>query len=244
MLHAFLTTNRSELIDRCKRKVSGRSLFPDLAKLDHGVPQFLDQLAQTLYLDSTSNPAESLKVSGPPDSLGFAATSEMGVTAAKHGQELLEQGFSVSQVVYDYGDLCQAVTELAAEKHASISVGEFGTMNRCLDNAIAQAVSTHKEAKTPEPGDRSLDRQLALDDKMRSRLNSVVVALDLIKQGAVGFGGATGSVLNANLIALRELLNLSLAEIRLQASRPSGHDRSTLAGADSQSPRATDERRH
>ena len=124
MLHAFLTTNRSELIDRCKQKVSGRSLSAD-RELEHGVPQFLDQLAQTLYLDSTSNPAESLRVSGPPDSVGSSATSEMGVTAGKHGQELLEQGFSVGQVVYDYGDLCQAVTELAAEKDTAISVGEF-----------------------------------------------------------------------------------------------------------------------
>ena len=31
---------------------------------------------------------------------------------------------------------CQAVTELAAEKHASISPKDFRTFNRCLDNAI------------------------------------------------------------------------------------------------------------
>ena len=98
---------------------------------------------QTLCSDMTSNLAESLKVSGPPDGGRSSATSEIGVTAGKHGQELLEQGFSIGQVVHDYGDLCQAVMELAAEIHASISVGEFHTLNRCLDNAIAQAVTAH-----------------------------------------------------------------------------------------------------
>ena len=50
---------------------------------------------------------------------------------------------TLSHLGLKYGDLCQAVTELAAEKHASISVGEFQTLNRCLDNAIAHAVTAY-----------------------------------------------------------------------------------------------------
>lgn len=33
--------------------------------------------------------------------------------AAIHGADLLHQGFTTDQVVYEYGDLCQSVTELA-----------------------------------------------------------------------------------------------------------------------------------
>jgi hypothetical protein len=41
------------------------------------------------------------------------------------GNEFVEherQGFTVSQVVHDYGDVCQAITELAVELNAPITV--------------------------------------------------------------------------------------------------------------------------
>jgi hypothetical protein len=49
----------------------------------------------------------------------------------------------VSQVVHDYGDICQAITELALDQKAPITVKEFHTLNRCLDAAIAEAVTEH-----------------------------------------------------------------------------------------------------
>jgi hypothetical protein len=47
----------------------------------------------------------------------------------------------VDQIVHDYGDLCQAVTELAIEHNLPITNNEFQTFNRCLDDAIANAVA-------------------------------------------------------------------------------------------------------
>jgi len=55
--------------------------------------------------------------------------------------QLLQHGFTVDQVVHDYGDLCQAITKLAVDRGAAIQVEEFRTLNRCLDNAIADAVT-------------------------------------------------------------------------------------------------------
>jgi hypothetical protein len=46
----------------------------------------------------------------------------MGIAAAAHGRELVEGGYSVSQVVHDYGDVCQAITELALERKAAMVV--------------------------------------------------------------------------------------------------------------------------
>jgi hypothetical protein len=37
-----------------------------------------------------------------------------------HGRALLDLGFNVSQVVHDYGDLCQAITDLAYERDAPL----------------------------------------------------------------------------------------------------------------------------
>ena len=77
---------------------------PTDVEIDHGVPVFLDQLVDALRLGLKSSP-------------------EIGRSAVQHGHHLLLQGFTVSQVVHDYGDVCQAITELAVEMSAPISTG-------------------------------------------------------------------------------------------------------------------------
>src|SRR6187455_1635486 len=141
MLHEFLTSNRADLIERCRLKVAERSA-PRVtqAELTHGIPLFLDQLIKTLQVEQTSEPMMSRRVSGPAGG-GRPVSSELGTAAALHGRELLQQGFTVDQVVHDYGDLCQAITDLAFERDAPIATSEFRTLNRCLDNAIADAVT-------------------------------------------------------------------------------------------------------
>ena len=125
MLHDFVVTNRDEIIRRCQAKVATRSVPPPTTtEIDHGVPVFLDQLADALRLGLNSSP-------------------EIGQTAIQHGHDLLRQGFTVSQVVHDYGDVCQAITELAVETNAPITTGDFRTLNRCLDDAIAGAVTEY-----------------------------------------------------------------------------------------------------
>src|SRR5678816_4713390 len=103
MLHEFLTSNRADLIERCRLKVAERSA-PRVtqAELTHGIPLFLDQLIKTLQVEQTSEPMKSRRVSGPAG--GGAVVSEIAATAALHGRELSEQGFTVDQVVHDYGD--------------------------------------------------------------------------------------------------------------------------------------------
>ena len=63
-------------------------------------------------------------------------------TAALHGHDLLALGFTVDEVVHDYGDVCQAVAELVVEQKVEISAADFHALNRCLDNAFAAAVTT------------------------------------------------------------------------------------------------------
>ena len=141
MLHEFLTSHRDDLIDRCRQKVvQRRAPRATDAELAHGVPLFLDQLVKTLRVERTTDPGRSREVSGPSGGEG-SALSEIGATAARHGRELLQHGFTVDQVVHDYGDLCQAITDLAFERHAPFEVDEFRTLNRCLDNAIADSVT-------------------------------------------------------------------------------------------------------
>ncbi|MEO8312311.1 MAG: sensor histidine kinase, partial [Caldimonas sp.] len=117
-MHSFLLNNRDELVERCKVKVAARpKRVATRQQLANGIPLFLDQLTRTLAAEEDEEEAESLRISGPSGG-DQSALSEMGVTATAHGRDLLTLGYSVDQVVHDYGDLCQAITELAFERDA------------------------------------------------------------------------------------------------------------------------------
>ncbi len=147
MLHDFLMTNRALLIDRCRVMVASRSL-PKRARreLAHGIPVFLDQVAKALAIEQHVPVVEGKIESSNPG----GRDSAVGTIATLHGRDLFEQGFSVEQVIRDYGDVCQAVTGLATEVGAPISANEFRTFNRCLDDAIAGAVSEYSHLKDTE----------------------------------------------------------------------------------------------
>ena len=107
MLHDFIALHRDDIITRCRIKVATRTIPPPTeAEIDHGVPVFLDQLVKALRP-------------------GFVPSTDITDTAVQHGHELLVQGFTVSQVVHDYGDVCQSISELAVEMNVPVSTGDF-----------------------------------------------------------------------------------------------------------------------
>jgi signal transduction histidine kinase len=146
-------------------------------------------------------------------------TVDIDKSAAQHGHDLLRKGFTISQVVHDYGDVCQTITDLAVETHAPISTEDFRTLNRCLDEAIASAVTTYERESQGSHTDRATDRDNErmgfLIHELRNLLGTAVVAFEVLKTGNVGVGGSTGAVLNRSLMALRDLVARSLDEVRL-----------------------------
>jgi hypothetical protein len=200
MLHEFLTAQRAELTERCRLKVANRRApqAPDV-ELEHGIPLFIDQLIKTLRVEQTSEPMRSRKVSGPAGG-GQPVLSEIGGTAPQHGRELLQHSFTIDQVVHDYGDLCQAVTDLALEYGSPIQADEFRTLNRCLDNAIADAVTEYAyrhDVLLAEKGVRALNKRLgSLAHELRNLIHTASLALTAIKAHQVGLSGATGAVLD------------------------------------------------
>ena len=224
MLHKFLSGNRHELIQRCRFKVAKRpSPKANEEHLEYGVPLFLDQLIKTLRMERTEHPMRSRKVSGPSGG-GKPVTSEIGDSAAQHGRELMQHGFTVDQVVHDYGDACQAITDLAFERNEPISIDEFRTLNRCLDNAIADAVtefSYQRDLVVAGKEAGALNERLGFfAHELRNLLNTATLAVTAIKAGQVGFAGATASVLDASLVGLRNLIDRSLIEVRMAAGMP------------------------
>jgi hypothetical protein len=214
MLHEFLTANRELLITLCQAKVAKR-VEPTEAPgtMDHGVPLFLHQLVETLRDEQNTqlrgNDAEPTPTSTP-----------IGRAAALHGAEMLRRGFSIGQVVHDYGDVCQCVTALAVDQQVAISADEFRTLNRCLDNAIADAVAAFGSARqvSIDRQAESLQQRLAAFAAERRRLIDIArQSLTAIRTGNIGVGGATGALLAHALEELDSLDDRTMPEI-LRAS--------------------------
>ncbi len=226
MMHEFLTENRGELIERCRMKVARRPApRATEAELEHGITLFLDQIIKTLKAEEAAQPLESRRMSGPSGGVD-AIFSEMGVAAKEHGRELLRSGFTIDQVVHDYGDLCQSVTDLAVELNSPISNDEFRTLNRCLDNAIAVAATEFNAQRDNIFADKDAQANVRLGffaHELRNHLNSAMLALAAIKEGSVGMTGATATVLDRSLVALRTLVDRSLTEARTAARVPPRH---------------------
>jgi signal transduction histidine kinase len=224
MLHEFLSRNREELIGRCRAKVTQRtSPKPTAEELAQGVPLFLDQLIRTLSLEQRGDAVAGLKVSGPSGG-GEFTDSEVEELASLHGGELMKRGFTVEQVVHDYGDLCQAVTDLAFERNEQIEVHEFRSLNRCLDNAIAKAVKGYnfqRDYVVAEENAQAFNVRIGFfAHELRNFLNTATLAISAIKDGDLGISGATGAVLDRALLGMRSLIDLSLAEVRMSAELP------------------------
>lgn len=198
MLHSFLTEHREEIVARTRAKVAAR-LAPRASddQLENGPPLFLSQLIEILRLTTVSGGA-------------------MDTSATAHGGDLLRLGYTVGQVVHDYGNVCQAVTELADELQAPITPDEFHTLNRCLDNAIAGAVTEYTRLRERSITAEGTERLAVLAHDMRNRLSAATLAFEMLKTGTVGVSGSTGAILGRNLRALREAIDLSFTDVRLQ----------------------------
>jgi signal transduction histidine kinase len=205
MLFEFIEANRETIIARSRERVRGRQ-WPSVGvgELEHGVPLFLTQLTETLRLESTGAPF--------PD-------GAIGLTATRHGAELLKRGFTVSQVVNDYGDICQVVTELAVAQAAAITIDEFQTLNLCLDTAIAGAVTEHARMTEQTRSAEEIERLGHAAHEMRDTLNTAILGFHMLKRGAVAINGSTGAVLGRSLMTLRDLIDRTLSEVRLEAGK-------------------------
>ena len=196
MLHQFITANRDRIIARTTEQVRKRPWPPVAAgEVEHGVPLFLTQLCETLRLESTGAP--------------FAGDA-IGATAARHGGELLKLGFTVSQVVHDYGDICQAITAEGTEQQVPITIEEFHTLNRCLDTAIAGAVTEHARVTAEARAADEVERLGHAAHELRDILNTALLGFQMLKRGTVAINGTTGALVGRCLMSLRQVIHRTL----------------------------------
>jgi signal transduction histidine kinase len=229
MMHTFLANHRTELIERCRAKVARRpQRAAALDQLKTGVPIFLEQLERTLAAEEQGHQAVSENISGKSGGDALVM-SEIGLSAMAHGRLLLDLDYSIDQVVHDYGDLCQAITDLAVEKDAPFGVDEFRTLNRCLDNAIADA-ATGFSLQRDAVKDAAANQRLGfLVHELRNSLSTAVLAVSALEHGNLPISGATGGVLKRSHAAMKNLVDSALNDVK-QASPFSARGVFAVAG--------------
>jgi len=206
MLHEFVVDNRAEILNRCHTKVIARyPVVPTDAAADYGVPVFLDHLIETLRHDRSATFGRG--------------RSEISKTSVLDGSHMRRNGFTASQVVHHYGDICQAITELAIAKKATLCADDFRILNGCLDDAIAGAITeftrSDRQMAVADESARGNERLGFLAHELRNLIQTALVAFEVIKTGNVGVTGSTGTVLQRSLVGTRDLIARSLTEVRL-----------------------------
>src|ERR1700685_3360906 len=169
MLDAFILAYLTTLIARARSRVRARDRrSPTEVELADGIPEFLDQLGVALCLAKST------------DRIDHEAISK---TACRRGSELLRRGLTVGQVVHDYGDICQTITELAVEHDAAISGAEFKTLNLCLDDAVAEAVTEYGRQRERSITDEGKERLAVLAHELRRALDTALLSFESLLTG-------------------------------------------------------------
>lgn len=230
MLYEFLLKNEKEILAASEKKTLDLAgVRPNSEQLQKGVPIFYKQLLAALKLvednlkvvEAEDKPAMA-KAARENDEPGVVLASAhpeeeaLASEAGEHGAELLRLGYTLSHVVHAYGSMCQSITEIAAEKNVAITPAEFNDLNRCLDVAIAGAVTNFQNLQNSQVSNQEVKHLGQLAHELRNALGTITMSLELIKEGTFGFKGNTGQVLDRGLKRMEELIDRSLTEVRLR----------------------------
>jgi signal transduction histidine kinase len=203
MLYEFVLAHRDELVERARALVQARSAPRPLSpEIEEGVPLFMSHLAESLRMRGVRSAAQE---------------HVRQDTATRHGGALLRQGFTVAQVVHDYGAVCQAVTDLAAELNEPIAASEFATLNLYLDEAIADAVTEFLRVREVVLASEERERLGVFGHEMRNLISTAMISFEMIQSGTVPLRGSSARVHARSLRALQVLTDRSLSDIRVSA---------------------------
>ncbi len=203
VLRSFIAANRDEILARARLRAAARSQpVASEAELTHGLPLFLGQLGEALRKATMHEVADQTEITN---------------SAGHHGDQLFRQGLTVGQVINAYGDLCQVITGLAVDQKAAVPPDEFQTLNLCLDDATAGAVTAYSGQRERAISDEGTERLGVLAHEMRNALSAAILAFGSIRRGTVATGGSTGDMLDRSHMRLQSLIDRTLADVRLDA---------------------------
>jgi signal transduction histidine kinase len=201
MLHTFIEENQEQITTRAGMLSRERDPFLNIDAPVTEISTFLTQVSTTLrFGQAVLDDAESI-IS----------------TAGRNGANMMRAGHPIVDVVQSYGDVCQAVTALAAESKVPISAAEFCVFNRCLDEAIGQAVSEYSRIVEEARAVGEVERLGAVAHELRDHLQTAHLSFQTMKLSPRSFDGLSGQLLERALANLRELVERKLSDVRVAA---------------------------
>src|SRR4051812_46396883 len=191
MLHDFIYAHRSEILEVCLSEL--KSQHPDRLDGDliSGIPEFLDEVITQLVSDATpANKAEGLKRG----------------TAALQGLQRKKQGFDIQRLIHDFGLVCQGITATAGKYDERPSAREFQIVNRCIDNAIAEAVEAFTgQIRADEQFERAKELGMVAHE-LRNAVSNAMMGFQLIRRGRVPADGMTADVVERGLARIASVV--------------------------------------
>lgn len=207
MLPHFLETHRAEIVEQSKKAISQAHREVSDEEVHSTLPLFLDHLIAALRERGAC--------------ARFAAAEKMGRDAIRHGEQRLRLGFTVSQLIEDYGAVCEAILRLAIEHGQAIAPVEYYVLNRCLDAGIATAVEAYSAQREQRLDQSAHDHLGFIAHELRNCLATASLSFARIRHGDVDARGKTGDVVDRSLGRLRDIIDRSLTEVRLKtAAKP------------------------
>jgi hypothetical protein len=173
-LHELIHLYRDEIIRRCgttSAQATGNGMNQDVAA-------FLDQL----MVELRDGPSRTEPINELVMPVGDARISQMS---------------TVSQVTRPYTGVGRSVVDLALELNVPISADDALMLDRCLDAAIAHAVTQHV-SRQKVASDRA-------ENKLQDLTDTAISAFDVLQTGAVGVIGRTGTLVRRSLMDIRAL---------------------------------------
>lgn len=203
-LHHVLATNRHEIMMRWKNEVRGTLApeeMPSLQLLDH-LPDFLDEILAVLQEDAGVTSAAPLP--------------ENSMTAAGHGQQRLQLGFSLDSVVREYGALRTAIVVTALEAGEQITVREMQLVSDSMVAGIADAVSEYTRQRDAELLRQANEHFAFIAHELRNPLSSAMLACQQLKaKGLLPSTGREVGALDRGLQRANELIDQTLQVARV-----------------------------
>jgi signal transduction histidine kinase len=170
-LHDFVEQNRARILETWERKlreVADAAEGPDRPRMEAA----LDDVIHALERATAASP----RVTVPPVRIEQAA-------------------LPVEAVVYDYGALCDAIMQMAADEAREFSAKDYQLLNLAIDEAIAHAISQFFRSAREGYERLAAERLGILAHELRNALSSAKFAFNAIEQGRVGTRGKTADVL-------------------------------------------------
>jgi hypothetical protein len=184
MLADFIAGNREEIVTRYRSKAVIASFpVPLDAEREYTVLVFVEEM------------------------LGALRNSHYQTSVLHRDDHALEVR-PIAPRVIQYREICLCIAELAMETNAPINVADFANLDRCLDDAVARAVteSISDRSQRAEGAVEAGSEPLRVFQREARRLvNTAMLSFDVLRTGTVGLDGSTGRLFYRSLIELRSL---------------------------------------